>query len=314
MNELYGVSPDACPSAGELRLLLAAFGPAAGKYILAYPGFPVWRDHLLAAFTSAGDIERERIKTILMRAQQNHALLDRRNLTWHDHLDWARNALKVWATTGAEFKQIYFSDAAFEQLQASEAQAAMACAARVSDPAPFTPADGQIESSPQNYWNIAKILCSISSELHFVDPYLNPGKADRRRVLGKFVQELGKLSKTQSVFMWSRWDALANSQGKVDEKALEQALKDWVRDSNTSKKLSIQLNLVDDRTSSEKLHARYLLTEKGGIKFDQGFQELGAGRLNVVSPVGTDLHQNLYPKFAGKIFDFKLVKSIRVTT
>lgn len=55
------------------------------------------------------------------------------------------------------------------------------------------------------------------------------------------------------------------------------------------------------------------MTEKGGIKFDQGFQRIRPkGGKNVISPVGADLHRNLQDKYFGKNYEFDVVDTVKV--
>ena len=55
----------------------------------------------------------------------------------------------------------------------------------------------------------------------------------------------------------------------------------------------IEMILVEDESRQTKMHGRYLLSIKGGIRFDQGFQRLPDGRHVDVGPIGKNTHDAL---------------------
>ena len=68
MNERFAAEPSSCENAAELRLLMHAFGPCAGRYMLAFP--KNWRDLVLLHFSNAPPLEMERVKAVLRRAKE----------------------------------------------------------------------------------------------------------------------------------------------------------------------------------------------------------------------------------------------------
>jgi len=55
MNELYAADPAVCSHASELKLLLASFGPYAGRYLANYP--IDWAAQVESHFDNLGEIE-----------------------------------------------------------------------------------------------------------------------------------------------------------------------------------------------------------------------------------------------------------------
>ena len=311
MNDLFGLAPNAYSSAREIRLLMGSFGPQSSRFILTFPLFSEWRDRLLSEFENAGDIEKERIKSVLKSAKDNHALIDRGNLTFNNSLSWTENAIQVWKD-GGDFKKIYVSDDEHHAISQSANSCFLPVLLPASEPEPFTASDEQIDTTPQSYWRSSKILCSISQEIHFIDPYLNPLKRDFKGIFSLFLQELSKKRKVTTVHFWVRGKLILDSHGESAEPEIRDLITSSI--SGASHKLSVNFNLVSDDTATDKLHARYLLSECGGIKFDQGFQKLPDGRTNIVSPSGVDLHKNLFQKFSHQKFDLKIASSILVTS
>lgn len=307
MNDLFGVAPNAYASSRELRLLINSFGPQSSRYILTAPHYRDWYKNILNEFDKSGDIERERIKTVLSRAKSNNALIDKSNISWSATDSWIENALKVWMS-GGDFKKIYVSDDDHSNMLTTKNSSTMSVLIPASEPELFSSSDEEIDTSPDSYWRTSKILCFLSRDIHIIDPYLNPAKRDCRDIFVRYLQELSKINKILSINFWVREKSISQygseSANSIIRDLIITALK------NINRPLSVYFNLLFDETSKDKLHARYLLTDCGAIKYDQGFQTLPSGRNNIVSPVGTDLHASLYNKFSKKNFDFKISSSI----
>ena len=70
--------------------------------------------------------------------------------------------------------------------------------------------------------------------------------------------------------------------------------------------------LVEDESSESKIHGRYLLSIKGGIRLDQGFQQLPASRRVDVGPVGRAIHGDLLDLFFDGKHDMKVVHRLSI--
>ena len=309
MNDLFGLAPNAYTTARELRLLIANFGPQNSRFILTAPRYQDWHQRLLKEFEQCGDIERERIKTVLSRAKSAHALIDKINLPWSVTATWTENAVKVWKT-GGDYKKIYVSDEEHDSITRTGAADLLAILVPASEPEQFSPSDEQIDSSPESYWRASKILCTISSDIHFIDPYLNPLKRDFKGAFTFYLQQLSNNPKVNSINFWVREKSISDYRGDQSGPSIRELMVQSVV--NKAKDLKVNFNLLADEAAIDKLHARYILTEFGGVKFDQGFQKLPEGRFNIVSPIGLDLHQVLYQKFSNRKFDFKISSTICV--
>lgn len=306
MNEIYAVSPNACDSVSELRLLFSNFGPYSGRYILTYPLFQDWQAYLIKKFEYAGDIERERLKLALKRAQENCAFLDKIGLPWSAEHSWIENAFELWKAK-SRLDKIFSSDEEFEQMKLLDRDALLALI-KSSESEIYGSTDAQIDTTAECYWDAAKILCMHSHNIFIIDPYFNPLNIYRKKIFLKFLEEFSHFRKISEVSFFVRHTQLASSDVETEE--IKELIKNIIKKSN--KNMTITLNLVEDDRSNDKLHARYLVTNKGGLKFDQGFQTLPRGRKNVVSPIGKDLHAILYAQFSNKSLDFRIAQKIEV--
>ena len=67
---------------------------------------------------------------------------------------------------------------------------------------------------------------------------------------------------------------------------------------------------VDDDKKDNRLHARYLLSLRGGIRFDQGFQKLRKGVQFDVAPIGESILDDLVKIFIEEENDLRIVERI----
>jgi len=311
MNEIYGLAPNSLSTANEYRLFLNSFGPHSSKYLLAYPDFNSWQSLLLTHFETARDIERERIKSVLRKGKDSHTFIASGRMSFFQQdRSWIHNAIDHWTKQSSDYKTIFVSDDDFSSLLKNLPDSASGVIASAFENPPAASTDEFIDTTPEVYWRACKILCLLSREIHIVDPYLNPLKRDCKSIFTKFITEIGKLSKVQSISFWTRLANLQNYSGSSYKQDISRLIESSLTTSD--KQMKITLNLVNDETSSDKLHARYLISNVGGIKLDQGFQQLPADRKNMVSTMSSALHEEVFRKFSTSSFDFKVAEKIVV--
>ena len=319
MNDIYGIAPNAHATVAELRVLLASFGPHTSRYVWPLPGHKIWRDSVLENFGNLGEMDQARLKSILSKAIESGAFMDRSIDCWPSAVSWLKNALPYWRNAKPPYKPIYVSEAEYDDCLVSQPEDANFLMSPY-ELSTVSPSDEEIRTEPEDYWRVSKWLCTISGELHFVDPFFDPtSRSDIRDVFVHFLEQIALLRKPIYVHFWVRFDARKNSSGEfrnvLERRRISADLRDMMRRSihGVQRGLCLSFHLVEDGYSVDKLHARYILTEKGGIKFDQGFQRIRPiSKKNVVSPVGRDLHQQLFHKFSKKENRFKVLETVEV--
>ncbi len=309
MNELAGVSPKCFTTSNELRLFLAGYGPHVGKYVLAYPDFSKWKGLILDHYRNAGDIERERIKSAFTNAVRSAAFIEKRSIPWDDNIEWSGNILNA-QNESTHFSRIFFSDEEYEALLIEMQDIEQYKILPISEPEIAGSTDELIETSPTAYLNSISILFSISFDIHVIDPYFNPLRRDRRDIYLDFIKKICASNRPIMFKFWVRADQMSDSMGRFDAGLLLDLTAGKIRTNHPD--TSVEFILLNDDQSVDKLHARYFLTEKGGIKFDQGFQKLPAGRRNIASPIGKKLHETIYEKFTKETFSKVIQKKIKI--
>lgn len=294
MNELFAADPEVCVQFSELKLLLGSFGPYAGRYLANYP--TDWITRVEGKFANSGEIEAARVKTLLRRAKENLTLVTRSNLEWVDSLGWLANASPLLKGVGT----------VFDGLIAVQTKPPSTCELHDLDLPPT--ADERVLGTAQEYVRTAKILLLLSPELALIDPYMNPLKRSCAAVLAAFFELVAK-GKCQKVSLWARASEVFGSGNQHNvQRDLKDALQQLVANAGFKSHREVELILVEDESSQTKMHGRYVLSIKGGIRLDQGFQLLPSGRKVDVGPIGKVVHDGLLDMY----FDNKHEMNIRV--
>jgi hypothetical protein len=74
----------------------------------------------------------------------------------------------------------------------------------------------------------------------------------------------------------------------------------------------VEMIFVDDAPCKNKMHARYLLSIKGGVRLDQGFQHLPEGRRVDVGPVDQSTHVDLLKIYLEGEHDMRILQRFTV--
>ena len=290
MNEVYAANPSVIGSSADLRFLLSKFGPYAGRYLLKYPSF--WHEQVLSDGLS--DLEQERIKALLRRAQEDLRFVARASAPWHETHTWDENITKL-----------LIEGAALHQVISHRAPSTSFIRYDDFDPAPT--AEEQVLGTATEYARVSKTLLSFSPELHFIDPYINLEKEEYYEPLKAMISVAAR-GKCQALYIWARQKNLITQANQNTFLTAQQgALSRLKREAKCKDGTLVKMYLLEDESSEHKLHARYLLSIKGGIRFDQGFQILRQSRTADISPIGQDLHHSLLERYK-EAFMSKLIK------
>ena len=296
MNELFAADPSVCCSASDLKLLLASFGPYAGRYLAKYP--IDWAAQVERGLDSVGEIEAARVQTLLRRAIENLTFVTPSNLPWKAEQAWLANA----------FPLLEGSSAVFKGLIANVGKPPTVQELHEVDLPPT--AEERVAGTASEYARISKILLLLSPEIALIDPYLNPQKRACAAVLGALFDLIAR-GKCQKVTLWAR---AADVLGSGNADAVKTDLKDTLRrlavTANFKRGREVEMILVEDESRQTKMHGRYVLSIKGGVRLDQGFQQLPAGRQVDVGPIGKVIHNELLDIFFDGKHDMRVAERI----
>lgn len=301
MNDLFAADPKIGRDALALKFLFSLFGHSCGRYLIDFPAS--WRADVLKAREGLGDIEEARLRVLFRRAKEQGIFRPEPGLTWNKELDWLPNILRELRNNRATLMGLILdAGGPFEEDLTVPAWPLT----EVSLP---PTAEERIIGAATEYCRVSNPLLIGSTELTFVDPYLDFRKRAVTKVLEPMLEKVRK-SSCHRVLLHAR----AMSGDDIDE-CVAQAREQLARItrlylSKTPQK--IEMLWWDDDKANERMHGRYLLSNKGGIRFDQGFQVLPAGRMVDVAPVSPAVHLTLCNQFFYNQHDMKLVASISI--
>lgn len=273
MNESFAAEPLALRGHLHLKFLLEKFGPLTGRYLAAYP--KNWKDQVIQLNAECGDVERERIKVLLRRAREQMQIVSGASLPFDETDTWIGNVIKLLESRpkrllhGAVISSLSLPERYHDVFELDDLQL------------PPT-AEERIAATPDEFLRVARTLLLTSAELGLVDPFIDPSDRYVRAILDALIAHAAK-GCCQSIRIWTRASVAlaANSENDL-RKSLESLVP-----TKTQNRLVVELNLLDDGNHADRMHGRYLLSCKGGIRFDQGFQQLPATRKVDVSPLSS---------------------------
>ena len=282
MNELFAADPAVFSSSNELKHFLTSFGPYSGRYLVNYP-FD-WGSLVKKQLEGLGDIEAEKVKTLLRRADADMTLISGHKLSWQPQRNWLENAEPLLKKTSA-------ISASLDGLVAKQIKPP---SIHILDTLELPPTSGErIAGKAGEYARVARSLLLLSPEIAIIDPYLNPLKSDYRSVL-KALFELAANGKSQKITLWTRAEKVFGTLNKLTIKSdIEDRLRELAFQARFKTGREIEMILVEDESRQTKMHGRYLLSIKGGVRLDQGFQQLPEGRKVEVGPVDKSIHNHL---------------------
>lgn len=301
MNEFFAAEPSACRTPGELTLLLGYFGPFAGRYLAAYP--KDWFQLTEAAFSQLGDLDRERVKTLWRRAREGSAILSRPNLSWEHGKSWIENAV-----THAIAKP-----PVFHGLVARESSPGGTVPIFAVEELELSPtAEERVDGTPEEYARVCRTLLVISPEIHLVDPFLDVTKRDVCEVL-KALLGVAAIGRCRGIKMWVRYSQVVGTKEVTTALGdIESRLRELAAVARLASGVQMTYDLLRDEDRRCKMHGRYLLSVKGGIRLDQGFQCLPNHRKVDVGPIGKRAYEEIASTYLDGKNDFSLVRTVSI--
>ena len=301
MNDLYGLAPDACETASEMHHVLKSFGPFTGRYVIALPNEDAWFKEVKHRFDSARDIEKSRLATVLRRAREDRAVIRNGSYNWPMERSWVENAIAQLPRID-HAKRVCVSEGECDRLLTENKEIGRHII-NISDPELAGSISRWIEASVAGYASTMNQLIRISQDIHVIDPYFDPLRRDRSDIFKAIISQASAVRGIDCVVFWVRRSIIMDGPehaGRFNRGGVEAVARRAIP--RGGRPLQVQFKLVNDEVSSDKLHARFLLTNRGAIQFDQGFQMLKVK--NLVSVLGRDAHHELYKKFTADVLSF----------
>lgn len=257
MHALFGIEPAAIDNWANMRYLIEKFGMSKGALIAQIP--KKWPRLVIEACQSnpnVGDIEQARIEEKLRQAK-DEKLFRPQHVPYEPERSWTENLLSeeigsllhgVITLNEASSQKCILVEELSEDLFSSFGQV-------------------RVTQTAETLANVAAFVIGGAEEIILVDPYFEPA----RRCI-KVLQSIVELACTQSDKLRHVYIYSAASKYKKSEQLFDQEYRSAIDRFNT-KGITYHLVRVDDDAVKMDLHTRFLLTSRGGLNYDRGFQE-----------------------------------------
>ena len=158
---------------------------------------------------------------------------------------------------------------------------------------------------------VCEIVVKTGFEVFLVDPFMDPRKRPVGAVLRGLLSLAGQTgSRTRRVVLFVRRKVIVET-GRVGSCEHEQVtlarkcINEMLRELGLQHRLVVDIGLVDDSVSAERMHDRYLFSVKGGVEVSQGFQTLRGRGMVTVRPISPTVHEAIWRTYIDKRTDMK---------
>lgn len=287
----YAVEPTALARWNPLWQALDQFGIAHGRLISQFP--KKWQRLVYEATDKCPPMER---KTLEVRLEQLKTKLLSSRRAYDAGRSWRENASAQMASS--PFHAIIQSDN-----PANVAFILTEVDLHAGNPRWNVSTQRSVERRPSEMSACIAVLCRLSRELVFVDPHFS---TDRR--FTEVLQEFIRVAHLDG----QRFQRIEFHTGtKIPKAILEQECARWVAPRIPSG-IALRFCLWSERVGGEKLHARYVLTERGGIRFDVGLDSGDAGQTTDISLLTDGLHERRWADFQAQSAAYDLADEFTI--
>lgn len=143
-------------------------------------------------------------------------------------------------------------------------------------------------STVEHLCQAAHILLAETSVAYFIDPYFRIALDSCAKVLAGFVERSVMTGRCRQFVVYTKEEFRPRANPST---ALEHFR---ARIATNVSGLQIDFHFVDNSDSTNRLHARYLLTQKGGLRYDKGFEAPLNPPLVDISLLDHALHRELF--------------------
>ncbi|MCI2809087.1 hypothetical protein [Eoetvoesiella caeni] len=283
MNETFVLEPKGFSTELELKMVLGRFGSYSGRYLARYPH--AIREHIKKSMDGLSELQLKRMSSILRSADEANVFQLLKNLSWKDSATWYDNAIQTVrnkATNGL----VTFN------LETDET----ASIYHVGDVAEWGPAEERILGTKEEYVRVSRTLLLTSPEIYFIDPYINPLKDSYYETMLAYLTLIAENRRCSKIcFIARESNVIGNEPADVTREAIREKLLKLNRGAKIQGKTT-QFCLARDEREDFKMHGRYLLTRRGGLQLDQGFQKLPRRRVDV-APISKNRLDELWSSY-----------------
>ncbi len=252
----YALEPVLLNNWKDFRYLVEKFGVSEGRLIARYPKH--WKRLVYESLKDCSVMDKKRIVEMLITIEDR---MKRRKSEWDKHLQWLENAEAE--DKSRPFRAIIAKENPRGSLHVLELESLSE-----ANPQWKSVRCRIIKRSADEIRSSAATLVEISNKVLIIDPYFSPDKIECRRPIAA-IMESGMIrdggEKIFEVHLKDRDNAISPD---LLKKSCDTKLAPII-----PMGMRLRVLLWREKENGEKLHNRYILTERGGIRFGAGISE-----------------------------------------
>ncbi len=288
----YAIEPKLLSNWRDFRYYYDQMGACKGKFISRYP--KQWKKLVYESLGECGDLEKMRIVERLSGI--DHKLLPRNN-EWDANKDWLTNA------EAEHDKSPFHAIIARINLNNHERVLVGDTLNNEVDLWRASTVSG-IPRCAKDMANSIALLLQASREIIFIDPYFDPESSRFRKPLIEFLKT-AKLNRTSEITRVEYHLKEIHGHHYFNENCNKLT-------TEIPAPINITFRRWTQKPRSEKLHDRYIVTEKGGVQFSVGLDQANSGETTNISILSEDLHSSVWNKYLSNEPAFKFIDECTV--
>jgi len=300
INE-YAVEPEALNNWQNFRYVDDQVGVEHGRLISRFPG--KWARMVMAACsenTQLRDVERSRIAIKLKNLEKKK--MAKLNRPYDPEKNWMNNIEE-------QQRQRPFHAVIARNNEAKIPNIMNIDELDASHPLWNVPKEQVISRKAKELACCAKLLLQVSKEILIIDPHFDPMKSRFRETFSNLIEFAFEEHLPLRIELHVEYD-----DWKEQKRATE-----WKDDCLRKfpplipEGFTLLVFRWKIKASGDKPHARYVLTERGGIRYDYGLDEWeGEGQTTDVALLSTSLYEQRWQDYQIETAAFDLVDKIKV--
>lgn len=284
MNEEFAIEPTALSDYRDVRFVLGKFGFHEGRFISALPS--KWVNEVYAQLEKLPDgPSKLSAKELVRKTARIYGGIVSSGVSFDPSKSWLTNTVSC----GKEFAGILVSS----ETGSGRQEDGWKSIDEIDDSFFGSCREVMLRATVDEFGRVATKLLDFSYEIFLIDPYFNFSNPLYIDVLKEFVR-IGAKGKCKKFVIYTA--AMVN---KFD--AVEKILRQNFLESGAS----IKVYHVEQDVSEYEYHARFLLSQFGGIRSDKGFKPEDV--LRVVATIDLGMHSKLCKMYLDGEHGFKIL-------
>lgn len=289
----YAVEPKAIGRSWQtFRYFIEKFGFDKGRLISQFP--EDWFGEVYRAATGLSPIKKKSVEEALIRAKGTKVVSFGR--LYDPELGWIDNALK-------EHRRAPFHAIVAAMKKDGEEQILGADDLDEQHPLIAVASERSIPRDVESLASALNGLLRFGSRIVFIDPFFTPFNAGYKRLFSQCLRIVRDYNKQASCEIHYRYheDRFTNLELETSVESFRKMIPEG---------LTVTIFCWKEKEPGEDFHARYLLTERGGIRVDAGFEPVGNHQNTDVSLMNLELVQSRLACFSKDATIYELIEPV----